>query len=247
MTKAKFDATELIALSAELPLVHVDREHYLRTQFDKYCGDELLERVIEVGPAAAGIPKKTIQLIAKSAISHETAMVTLISTAAGMPGGWGIAATIPADMVNFHGALIRIAQKLAYIHGWPELFEGKGKNIDDETRSLLLVFLGVMYGVAGAVGLMEKISVSAGQATAKTLLASALTKGTVFPVVKKIATALGYKLSTAAFSKGVGGIVPILGGLVSGAITFASFNPMAKRLNVHLSKRQASKARASKK
>ena len=174
-------------------------------------------------------------------------MVTLISTAAGMPGGWGMAATIPADIINFHGALIRIAQKLAYIHGWPELFEGKGKNIDDDTKSVLLAFIGVMYGVAGAVGLLEQIGENAGKAAAKNLLASALTKGTVFPIAKKIAKALGYKLSTATFANGAGKLVPIAGGIISGALTFSTFRPMANRLNKVLVSRQATKARASKK
>ena len=247
MTKTNFDANELIAYASELPIVHIDRETYLRAQFDKHCNDEVLDKVIAHGPLAAGIPKKTIDLVAKAAISHETAMVTLISTAAGIPGGWAMAATIPADIISFHASMIRISQKLAYLHGWPQIFADKGKNIDDETKNVLLVFIGVMYGVAGAAGALEKIALHASQATTKRLLDSALTKGALFPVVKRIGKALGYKITTAGFSKGVGKVVPVLGGVISGAITFASFNPMAKRLNNHLSKRQIAKRRATKK
>jgi hypothetical protein len=247
MSNNKFDANEIIAWSAQLPLVHVDRDAYLRNQFDRYCNDELLERVLAVGPVEAGIPKRTIALVSKSAINHETAMVTLISTAAGIPGGLAMFGTVPGDIIQFHGAMIRVSQKLAYIHGWPELFENQGKNIDDETRGLMLVFLGVMYGVAGAAGALEKIATHVAAATTKKLVTSALTKGTVYPVIQTISKAVGVTMTKRLLANGVGKAIPIVGGLISGVITFASFKPMANRLNVHLLKRSAAKRRSSQK
>ncbi|MCX6485920.1 MAG: hypothetical protein NTX78_04705 [Rhodoluna sp.] len=243
MAKNSFDANEIIAWSAQLPLVHVDREAYLRNQFDRYCDPELLERVLVLGPVEAGIPKKTIALVAKSAINHETAMVTLISAAAGIPGGLAMFGTIPGDIIQFHGAMIRISQKLAYIHGWPELFENSGKNIDDDTRGLMLVFLGVMYGVAGAAGALEKIASHVAATTTKKLLTTALTKGTVYPVIQRISKAVGVTMTKRLLANGVGKAIPILGGVISGAITFASFHPMAKKLNNHLLKRTTAKRR----
>ncbi|MFM2024873.1 MAG: hypothetical protein RLZZ56_886 [Actinomycetota bacterium] len=247
MPKNNFDANEIIAWSAQLPLVHVDRDTYLRNQFDRYCSPELLEKVLTLGPVEAGIPKKTIALVSKSAINHETAMVTLISTAAGIPGGLAMFGTIPGDIVQFHGAMIRISQKLAYIHGWPELFENNGKNIDDDTRGLMLVFLGVMYGVAGAAGALEKIAAHVASATTKKIVTSALTKGSVYPVIQKIAKAVGVTMTKRLLASGVGKAIPIVGGVISGAITFASFHPMAKRLDTHLLKRTAAKRRSLKK
>jgi len=245
MSESKFDANEIIAWSAQLPLVHVNRETYLRSQFDRYCNEELLERVLVLGPVQAGIPKKTIALVAKSAINHETAMVTLISTAVGIPGGLAMFGTVPGDIIQFHGAMIRISQKLAYIHGWPELLENQGKNIDDETRGLMLVFLGVMYGVAGAAGALEEIASHVAAATTKKIVTSALTKGSVYPVIQKISKAVGITMTKRLLANGVGKAIPIVGGLVSGAITFASFKPMANRLNVHLLKRTTAKRRSS--
>ncbi|CAB4603410.1 MAG: hypothetical protein F2587_01665 [Actinobacteria bacterium] len=247
MPKNNFDANEIIAWSAQLPLVHVDRDAYLRSQFDRYCSPDLLEKVLALGPVEAGIPKKTIELVAKSAISHETAMVTLISTAAGIPGGFAMIGTIPGDIIQFHGAMIRISQKLAYIHGWPELFEDNGKNIDDDTRGLMLVFLGVMYGVAGAARALEKIAAHVAAETTKKLVTSALTKGAVYPVIKKIAKAVGITMTKRLLASGVGKAIPVVGGVISGAITFASFHPMAKKLNNHLLKRTTAKRRALKK
>jgi hypothetical protein len=247
LSLTQIDANELIARSASLPMVHVDRESYLRAQFDKYCSDELLLKVIEVGPLEAGIPRKTINLIAKSAITHETAMVTLISTVAGIPGGWAMAATIPADVIQFHGAMIRTSQKLAYIHGWPNMFSDNGKNIDDDTRGVLLLFLGVMYGVAGAAGALEKLAVHFSEVAVKQVLTQALTKGAVYPMIKKTAKVLGVTMTKKLLANGIGKAIPVVGGLLSGAITYGSFHPMANRLNTHLIKRQNSKRRAVKK
>ena len=174
-------------------------------------------------------------------------MVTLISTAAGIPGGFAMIGTIPGDIIQFHGAMIRISQKLAYIHGWPELFEDNGKNIDDDTRGLMLVFLGVMYGVAGAARALEKIAAHVAAETTKKLVTSALTKGAVYPVIKKIAKAVGITMTKRLLASGVGKAIPVVGGVISGAITFASFHPMAKKLNNHLLKRTTAKRRALKK
>lgn len=245
-SKIDIDADDIIAWSAKLPTVHVDREKYLRAQFDKHCDDELLEKVVEFGPVKAGIPTRTINLIAKSAITHETALVTLISTAAGIPGGVFMWGTIPGDIAQFHGAMIRTAQKLAYIHGWPEFFDDKGDNIDDDTRGVLLMFLGVMYGIAGASGVLEKVSAHFATVAVKKLPEKALTKGLVYPVVKRIAKAMSIKMTKSIFANGVGKAIPVLGGVLSGSITYASFRPMANRLNAHLIKRNAMKKRAIK-
>ncbi|MDR2896957.1 MAG: hypothetical protein LBV30_09980 [Propionibacteriaceae bacterium] len=63
-----------------------------------------------------------------------------------------------------------------------------------------------------------------------------MTKGWVFPLVKKIATLLGQHMVKAAFAKGVAKVVPVIGGVVSGGLALATFKPMAHRLKRHLSK-----------
>ena len=41
---------------------------------------------------------------------------------------------------------------------------------------------------------------------------------------------LGYKLTKDSFAKGVGKLIPVLGGVLSGGLTYATFRPGAKRL-----------------
>ena len=54
---------------------------------------------------------------ASTSVTHETRNVTMISTAAGIPGGLTTIGTIPADVAQYMGHMLRIAQKLAYIYG----------------------------------------------------------------------------------------------------------------------------------
>ena len=45
---------------------------------------------------------------------------------------------------------------------------------------------------------------------------------------------IGINLTKSSFAKGLGKAIPILGGAISGALTFASFRPSARRLQKKL-------------
>ena len=70
----------------------------------------------------------------------------------------------------------------------------------------------------------------------KRLPQKALTKTFLFPILKKILAVFGAKLTKATFAKGVSKAIPVLGGVVSGGINYASMKPMAMRLKDELSK-----------
>lgn len=248
LSKIQIDPGEIVATAAKIPGVHVDREHFLRAQFDKHCDDAMLKKVVELGPVEAGVSSKVINQVAKHVINHETTQVTLISAAAGLPGGLvAMLGTAAADIVQFQAALIRTSQKLAYTHGWPELFEKQGKNIDDETKDIMLLFLGVMYGISSATKGIEKLAGLIAANVAKKLPQKALTKTLVYPIVKKIAHLIGARMTKQIFATGISKAIPVAGALISGGVTFASFKPMANRLNDHLSKMRNTKLRAIKK
>jgi uncharacterized protein (DUF697 family) len=50
------------------------------------------------------------------------------------------------------------------------------------------------------------------------------------PIIKKIAAAIGIKVTKETFAKGVAKVVPVLGGAVSGTLTYASMKKMGDRL-----------------
>lgn len=227
--------TSVIESAAKLPLVHIDRTSFLTQNLGKLCTEEQLQKAITLGTLRADIPIATLDSLANAVINAETVKVTAISAAAGIPGGFAMAATIPADLAQFYGFVLRVAQEIAYIYGWDEIFT-KSSKLDAGTESQLILFIGVMSGVGAANKVVVKLfGETAIRAVAKKIAAKALTKTWYYPIVKKIAAMLGQKMVKATFAKGVSKVVPILGGIISGGLTLATFKPMAHKLQEHLS------------
>ena len=145
-----------------------------------------------------------------------------------------MAGTVPADVAQSFGFMIRVTQKLAYLYGFPD-FELDEENLSDETLDQLMLFIGVMFGVNGAVKGINFLAKAAAEKALKTLARKALTKGTIYPIVKKIAQAVGVKMTKQIFAKGVSKVIPVLGGFMSGGLTYVTFKPCAKRLKKSLS------------
>lgn len=231
----KLSFTSVIESAAKIPGVRIDREEFLTKNLSKLCTQTQLQKAIVEGTLHADIPIATLDSLANAVINAETLKVTAVSTAAGIPGGFAMAATIPADLVQFYGFIMRTAQELAYIYGWDEMF-AESSELDAGTESQLILFIGVMSGVGAANKVVTKLfGETAMRAVAKKFAAKALTKTWYYPLVKKIAAMLGQKMVKATFAKGVSKAVPILGGAVSGGLTLATFKPMAHRLKKHLS------------
>lgn len=219
--------------ASSLPMVHIDREKFLYKELIKYYPKEQVEIAIKNNPAYAGIPVSVISKIARHCINYETNKVSSISFAAGLPGGFAMAGTIPADVAQYFGHVLRILQKLVYLYGWEELIGDDG-SFDDETTNMLTLFVGVMFGVNGAATTITKLSASAAQRASKTIASKALTKGTIYPIVKKIAQVLGVKMTKDTFAKGVSKVIPVIGGVTSGGLTYVTYKPMANKLKKHL-------------
>ena len=229
--------TSVIESAAKLPLVRVNREEFLTKNLSNLCTPVQLKNAIKDGTLHADIPIAKLDSLANAVINAETLKVTAISTAAGIPGGFAMAATIPADLAQFYGFVIRAAQELAYIYGWEEIFTESSSELDTATESQLILFIGVMSGVSAANKVVGKLfGETAMKAVAKKVAAKALTKTWYYPIVRKIAAMLGQKMVKATFAKGVSKVVPVLGGAISGGLTLATFKPMAHRLQKHLSK-----------
>ena len=72
------------------------------------------------------------------------------------------------------------------------------------------------------------------QQASKKLASKALTKGMIYPIVKKVSKAIGVKMTKEIFAKGVSKVIPIVGGVVSGGITYVTYKPMAYKLKRYL-------------
>ena len=218
----------VIATAIQVPGVKVNRELFLREQFQKES-KELVEAIVENGPVNAQIRQDSLRKMAKKIINERTIVSTGASFVAGLPGGLAMAATIPADMLQFYGVALRMAQELAYLYGEADLWNGEFLDNDKVTNQLIL-YCGVMLGASGAAQAVRVMSSALAKQILKKLPQKALTKTFYYPIVKGICKFFGVSMTKNLFAKGVSKAVPILGGVVSGGITFATLRPMGQRL-----------------
>lgn len=227
--------------AARMPGVRINRAAYLRAALRRHCTQEQIDRAVEESPAAAGVSISIVNRLADQAISHETRKVTAISAVAGLPGGVAMVGTVPADAAQYFGHMLRIAQKLAYLYSWPELFVNEDEEMDDATEGIFTLFVGVMLGLQAAQTGVTTVSAMISKEVARRLPQKALTKGAVYPVVKKVASYVGVRMTKQMFARGVSKFVPVVGAALSGGLTYVTFRPMSKKLQAHLAKLELAK------
>jgi len=237
-TGSKF--TQVLDAAAKLPGVRINRAAYLRSSLKRYCTAEQIEIAVAESPAAAGIPLSVITQVANTSIGYETSKVTALSAVAGIPGGFAMFGTVPADLAQYMGHMLRITQKLAYLYSWPDLF-AEDEELDEATESMLILFVGVMFGIQIAQSGVAKVAGMIAANVAKKLPQQALTKGLIYPVVKKVAGYIGTNMTKKVFASGVAKAIPIVGAVLSGGLTLGTFLPMSKRLQKHLASLELTK------
>ena len=225
------DSVDLILMAMKVPGVKVKRDVFLKKELIRYCEQDVIDKAIETTPAKAGIDPEIISKITDEVIKFERNAVSGISTALGMPGGVAMVATIPADIAQYYGYMIRAAQKMLYLYGFPELdVSDRDVQLDSETLNSLTVCLGVMYGVANASNAIKAMAKALGTGVEKQLLNKALTKGVVYPIVKNVAKWFGVRMTKEVFAGFFKKAIPVAGGLIGGGITYATFKPCCDRL-----------------
>lgn len=231
----EIDIEDIITTSMRVPGVKINRASFLRQEFFKNYPKEMVEEAIKSTPAIAGIPAEDIDKMADEVIKFERYGVSGISAALGAPGGLVMVAAIPADIVQYYGHILRTAQKLLYLYGFPEInVNEKGQKLDSETMNILIVSLGVMNGVAGANNALKAMAHALAQGIEKKLLKAALTKGTIYPIVKGVASWFGKKMTKEIFAGFFKKAIPVVGGVLGGGVTFAMFKPCCVKLKLSL-------------
>lgn len=222
-----FALENVISSAIQIPGVKVDRKKFLSESFSNEDVD--INAVIELGPIEANCSREMISRIANKLIINRTSQSSIASFVAGIPGGFAMAATIPADLLQFFGMSLRMAQEISYLYGCPDLWQN-GAVDNEKVKNQLILYSGVMFGVAGAVSSVRFLSSQIAKQVVKKLPQKALTKTFWYPIIKQIGKAIGLKITKTTLANGVGKVVPVIGGLISGSINFASMLPMGKRL-----------------
>lgn len=229
------DVEDIIILGLRTDGIRINRAEFLQKELSKKYSCDVIQKAIDTTPAKAGISVEEIDSIADSVIQFERNCVSGLSTALGMPGGISMVATIPADIIQYYGYMLRAMQKLMYLYGFSQIdIEEKNNKFDSETINIMTLCLGVMYGVAGANNAIKAMAKALGTGVQKQLMKKALTKGTIYPIVKSISKWFGVKMTKEVFTGFFKKSIPVAGGIIGGGITYMSFKPCCDKLKTSL-------------
>ena len=220
--------TSVITQALKVPGIQVNRTSFLAEHFKNEQPDFISE-IIDKGPVEAGLTRDELYKKARKIVWDRTLFSSTASFIAGLPGGWTMAATIPADLLQFYAVALRMAQEIMYLYGEQDLWIN-GTPDDESVMNQLLLYCGTMFGVSGAASAVRVMSSALAKQVAKKLPQQALTKTFYYPIVKSIAKFFGAKMTKDIFAKGLAKAIPIVGGVISGGITMVSMRPMGLRL-----------------
>lgn len=222
---------DVIIMGLKVPGIKINREEFLRKELFKRFPKEVIDDAVAYNPLHAKIPQEDIEKIADEVIQYERVCVSGISAALGTPGGVAMVATIPADIAQYYGYMLRATQKLLYLYGFPQIdVEEDGQPIDTETMNTLIVCMGVMYGVAGANNALKAMAKALGTGVEKQLMKKALTKGAIYPIVRSVSKWFGVKMTKEVFAGFFKKAIPVVGSVIGGGLTYATFKPCCEKL-----------------
>jgi len=150
MNNMELDNTKLVEIinaALQIPGVKVDRKEFLLAQFKDLPVDSRNDIVMR-GPIEAKCARGELKKKAQALVNERTLMSTGASFLAGLPGGLAMAATIPADMLQFYAVALRLAQEIAYLYGEEDIWAGREDNNEEVTQQLL-IYCGIMFGAPG--------------------------------------------------------------------------------------------------
>lgn len=232
--EAEAFAAAIMKRAASLKVVKIDRKAFLKSEIKKRFPRVDANRAVATSPIEAGVSPTDLDALALDVIDFETKKCAGLSFLAGIPGGIAMVGTVPADLVQYFAHVMRVEQKLAYLYGW-QTFLNEDDEVDDETLMKLVVLMGVMLQVGGAANAITKFAAeTARKGVERTIQKQALTKTIWYNPMKQVLRLLGVKMTKETFAKTAGKVVPVIGGAVSGGMTYASFKPSAERLRRYL-------------
>lgn len=221
---------DIIIMGLKIPGVKINRSEFLKKEFSKYYDEEIVNQIIKYNSAHENIPLDKVDKIADDVIQYERLCVSGISTALSVPGGIAMAATLPTDIAQYYGYMIRAMQKLLYLYGFPDIEVDEEQLLDSATLNTIIICMGVMYGVASANIALKSMAKALGVGVEKQLLKKALTKGTIYPIVKQVAKWFNVRMTKEIFAGFFKKSIPVVGGVIGGGITYFSFKPCCEKL-----------------
>lgn len=211
----------------KIPGIKINRKDFLLKTFTKDTIGEKNLSILKLGPIEAGITKDELHKISDNIIQKEAIFSTSASFLSGIPGGLLQIFTVPTDMLQFFAVSLRICQKLCYLYGFDDIWDGY-EDVDIIDRFIL--FIGVMFGIAGANETVRIMSSAISKTILKKMPQRPIWDKLYLPIINKVSASLGIQLSKQSTSKSFSKAIPIIGGIISGTVTYLSIKPMGENL-----------------
>ena len=185
--------------------------------------------ILESGPQAV-YTAESLRKKANGIIKSSATKTSLASFATGLPGNPVVMiAAGGADVAQYFGFAINLAQQIAYLFGEDDLFDGGGQ-LSEAAQVRVIAYLGAMFGAAGAAALVSQTSKLAGANLGKKVASQALTKTAWYPLVKKVGALVGQADHQEDRREDDHQGCPRRRWCLSGGLTYVTFRPMGHRL-----------------
>lgn len=203
----QIDIEDIVILVLRTPGMKINRAKFLETQLkDKYT-QESVDKAVASSPVKAGIPLEELDQMAAACIATEAENANRISKDRSIPESVAIVTT--------YGFMLRTVQELLYLYGFPDLgLSQESETIDAGVQNILILCIGVIYGIEGADNAIRAVAKAMGTGVDKSLLQKALTKGAIQPFVINVGKWFASKM---AKDVGAGLLkkIPFAGGLIA--------------------------------
>ncbi len=206
----QIDIEDIVILVLRTPGMKINRTEFLETQLKAKYAQETLDKAIASSPVKAGIPLEELDQLAAVCIATEAEKADRISKDRSIPESVAIVTT--------YGFMLRTVQELLYLYGFPDLgLSRESETIDAGVQNILILCIGVIYGIEGADDAIRAVAKAMGTGMDKSLLQKALTKGAIQPFVinvgKWFATKMAKEVGAGLLKK-----IPFAGGLLADTI-----------------------------
>jgi len=216
---------KLLGAILEIPGAKVNWTKFLESELRQYCDESTFNDVLDGSIASyEAISKTLLEKIANQRIKYNKNRASASSFIMGLPGGIAIAATLPADIVQYYYFLFKTAQELAYLYGFPDFCDADGE-LTERSLNTLTILIGVMS---------NDTTMTAGLKFLSKQFFDQMPKAVLYDIAREAAKTLGVRISQRSFARSITKFVPVLAGIGSGVITWSSFMSAANRLKKRL-------------
>ncbi len=203
----QIDIEDIIILVMKTPGMKVDRAKFLHTCLKAKHMQETVDKAIASSPVRAEIPLEELDQLAAECIASEGDKAYRISRDRSIPESVAIVTT--------YGYMLRTIQELLYLYGFPDLgLSAESEKIDAGVQNILILCIGVIYGIEGADNAVRAVAKAMGIGVDKNLLQKALTKGAIQPFVINVAKWFGAKMAKEV-GAGLLKKIPLAGGVLA--------------------------------